>query len=272
MPIADSTRRQYRFYIDQLKTKTNSTDILDTKTMIDAVESLTKANGTPLAPLSKRNYFIALASFTKLFPRVSETYKAAYDKINKGLREKTIETAPVSAAIPYEELQTTGAMIMGEDKEALENRILIGLVTQLPPVRLDYGDLKIFPAVPKAYADNYIVLGKTAKTSRFVAQQHKTAKRYGALKRTLTPDLYDLLKEWHSKHPDARLLNITENAMGRRISSLFKKYVGDSITMNDIRHSYVTNARKGDRSKEEVETIAHQLGHSLAMNYEYRRD
>jgi hypothetical protein len=51
-----------------------------------------------------------------------------------------------------------------------------------------------------------------------------------------------------------------------------KKYVGDAITMNDIRHSYVTSIRKGDKSKKAVESVAHMLGHSLSMNYDYRRD
>ena len=46
----------------------------------------------------------------------------------------------------------------------------------------------------------------------------------------------------------------------------------EPLTMNDIRHSYVTNARKGDRSKADVEAIAHNLGHSLSMNYDYRRE
>jgi hypothetical protein len=271
--IAETTRKQYRFYIEKLKEKSNTTDIFNTKAMIDAVEGLRKADGTTLGATTKRNYYIALASFTKLFPSVSETYKKAYQEINKGLKSNTgSKPPPPPPAIPYEDLQTIGLMIMGEAEELLENRILAGLVTQLAPVRLDYSHLKIFPAAPKYYEGNYIVLGKTAKTSRFVAQKHKTAKHYGALKRTLTSDLYDLIKEWKAEHPDAVLLDVTENALGRRVSSLFKRYLGESVTMNDIRHSYVTNARKGDRSKDDVEAIAHNLGHSLAMNYDYRRD
>ena len=271
--LADSTRKQYHFYIDQLTAKANTGDIFNTEIMIRTVEGLRKANGAKLGATTKRNYYIALASLTKLFPAVSAVYKKAYEDINKGLKSNSgSKPPPPPPAIPYADLQTIGLMIMGEEDESLENRILAGLVTQLPPVRLDYAHLKIFPAAPKHYEGNYIVLGKTAKTSRFVAQEHKTAKHYGALKRTLTADLFDLLKEWKGEHPDAVLLDVTENALGRRISALFKKYLGESITMNDVRHSYVTDARKGDRSKDDVEAIAHNLGHSLAMNYDYRRD
>lgn len=271
--LAEATKKAYNFYIDQVKEKAGTKDIFNTKAMIDAIEGLRKADGSPLGLTTKRNYYIALASFTKIFPTVHEIYKKAYQEINKALKSPTgPKPPPPPPAVPYDDLQTIGQMIMGEEDEMLENRILIGLITQLPPLRLDYTKLKLFSAVPKHYEGNYIVLGKTAKTSRIVAQKHKTAKTYGALKRQLTPDLYDLLKEWKGEHPEAVLLDLNENQLGRKITSLFTKYIGEPLSMNDIRHSYVSSVRKGDRSKEDVEAIAHNLGHSLTMNYDYRRD
>lgn len=271
--IAETTRKAYRFYIEQAKEKAGTKDIFDTTAMIDAIEGLRKADGSPLGLTTKRNYYIALASFTKILPKVHEIYKKAYQDINKELKSSTgPKPPPPPPAVSYDDIQTIGLMIMGEEDEQLENRILIGLTTQLPPLRLDYNKIKIFPHVPKYYEENYIVLGKTAKTSRLVAQKHKTARTYGALKRPLTADLFDLVKEWKEEHPEDLLLDITENQLGKRITSLFTKYIGEPLTMNDIRHSYVTNARKGDRSKADVEAIAHNLGHSLSMNYDYRRD
>jgi hypothetical protein len=270
MSIAETTQKQYDYYISQLQKKTDK-DILDTKSMIAAVEGLTRPDGSALAPTTKRNYYIALAYKTKSSPTAHTAYRAAYQALNKAIKKGEAKATP-SPAIGYSDLQTIGKMIVQEDEETLENRILAGLITQLPPVRLDYARLRVFTKVPKDYAENYILLKGSPKTSQFVAQRHKTSKTYGALQRTLTPELYDVVKEWKTKHPDDVLLDMSDNLLGRKIAALMKKYVGDSITMNDIRHSYVSAARKGDRSKADVESIAHMLGHSLAMNYDYRRD
>ena len=271
MSIADSTRKQYQYYITQLKTKTGTDDILDTDEMIDAIEGLTKADGTPLGDTTKRNYLIALAYETKANPAAHSAYRTAYRAINKSIKKGAAETTP-TPAIVYADLQTIGKMIVQEDEEKLENRILAGLITQLPPVRLDYANLRIFHKYPADYKDNYILLTDSHKTSQFIAQKHKTARTYGTLRRTLTPEVYEVVKEWDAAHTGSILFDMTDNLLGRKIAALMKKYVGDAITMNDIRHSYVTAARKGDRSKKDVESIAHMLGHSLSMNYDYRRE
>jgi len=270
MSIAESTQKQYDYYISQLQSHTDR-DILDTKAMIEAVEGLTRANGSPLGGTTKRNYYIALAYKTKSSPSAHAAYKAAYQALNKAIKSGEAKATP-SPAIGYSDLQTIGKMIVQEDEETLENRILAGLITQMPPVRLDYARLRVFTKVPKDYDGNYILLKGSPKTSHLIVQQHKTSKTYGALQRTLTPELYEVVKEWNAKNPAAILFDVTDNLLGRRIAALMKRYVGDSITMNDIRHSYVTAARKGDKSKAQVESVAHMLGHSLAMNYDYRRE
>lgn len=271
MSIADTTKRQYDYYIAQLKERTGLTNLMNAKPMIAAIKGLKKSDGTALGDTTRRNYYIALAYNTKTNAEANTAYRKAYQDLNKTIK-KNEKTATPAPAIGYDDLKEIGKMIVQEDEETLENRILAGLITQVAPVRLDYARLKVFPKAQAGYKDNYIILGSSPKTSQFVAQRHKTAKTYGALRRTLTPELYEVVKEWNSKHPGGVLLDMTDNSLGKRIPSLMKKYVGDAISMNDIRHSYVSAARKGDKSKAEVESIAHMLGHSLAMNYDYRRD
>jgi hypothetical protein len=271
MSIADTTKRQYDYYIAQLKERTGISNLMSSKAMITAIKGLKKSDGTALGDTTRRNYYIALAYHTKTNPEANLAYRKAYQDLNKSIKKNEKKTIP-SPAIGYTDLQEIGKMIVQEDEETLENRILAGLITQMPPVRLDYARLKVFPKVQAGYKDNYIVLGSSPKTSQFIAQRHKTAKTYGALRRTLTPEVYAVVKEWNDMHPGAILLDMTDNSLGKRIPTLMKKYVGDAITMNDIRHSYITAARKGDKSKAEVESIAHMMGHSLAMNYDYRRE
>jgi len=226
-------------------------------------------DGGEYVPTALRDYFIALTYLTKENTAVNDLYKAEVEAINKKIRENQTKEESIGV-IPYNLIQRYGKLIMNNIAETLENRILGGMVTQMEPLRLDYARLLINPA--EGYAGNYLRLGKTAKASELVVQKHKTAKTYGALRRTLIGPLFHLLHEWNIAHPGSLFLNITESGLSHKISSLFKKYAKTKITMNDIRHSYITEARKGDRTKKEVEVISNALGHSVSMNMDYRRD
>jgi hypothetical protein len=269
MPLAQSSLDQYNKKVDRLKRETGCSDIFDTSVMIPAIKNLRKNDGGEYVPTALRDYFIALTYMSKENPKVNDLYKAEVEAMNKKIREKQ-STEESIGVLPYNLIQRYGKLIMDNIAETLENRILGGMVTQMEPLRLDYANLFINP--PEGYKGNYIRLGKTAKTSELVVQKHKTAKTYGALRRTLIEPIFHLLHEWYMEHPDRLFLNITESGLSHKISSLFKRYSKTKITMNDIRHSYITEARKGDRTKKEVEKIAHALGHSASMNMDYRRD
>jgi hypothetical protein len=268
--VNDVTREKYKYLLKRLREATGETDVFKADKMIKGVEELRKADGTELGATSRRNYLIALASMTQIVPAISKRYKEAYRKINADLKR-----APAPASPPpmsWDEYQAIGLALMDEAEVPLEDRILIGFVTQIVPTRLDIAHLKVFPAVPKSYDGNYLKLGKTAKTSKLVIQKHKTARTYGALRRDIPDALFKLLKQWRTEKPEGDLFEMSENVLGKRISKLFKVHTDTHTTMNTLRHAYVTQARKGDRSKTDVEKIAHELGHSLAMNYDYRRD
>jgi len=266
MPLSASSVKKYNEDIERLKKHTGTTDIFDTSVMIPGVKSIKKDNGGDYVLTSLRGFFIALAYMTKSNAEIYDIYKSEIGILNKKIELQETTTPD----IPYSLIQRIGKVIMNNEKEPLENRILAGFITQMEPLRLDYTNLLINPA--KDYKSNYIHLGDTAAASHIVVQKHKTAKRYGPLNRILTEPVFTLVKKWNDENPRGILLNITESGLSYRIGSLFLRYVKTKITMNDIRHSYITEHRKGDRTKKEVEKIAHSLGHSASMNMDYRRD
>lgn len=268
--VNETTLKQYRYYIKRLRKETGEKDIFKTDVFIPAVHTLRQEDGGEMTPTTLRNYFIALTYMTKIIPAVSAKYKAEYQKINKAL--KTAEPDLTPPPMSWDEYQSVGLSIMGEEDIPLEDRILMGFLTQIVPLRLDLAGLAIFPNAPKHYEGNYVRLGRSAKTSKLVIQKHKTERTYGALKRDIPEPLFGLLKQWRALNPEGQLFEMSDNTMGKYIARLFEKYTDTHTTQNTLRHAYVSEARKGDRSKKEVEAIAHELGHSLAMNYDYRRD
>jgi integrase len=141
-------------------------------------------------------------------------------------------------------------------------------------MRLDYTNLTVFTKAappPADFTGNYVYL-KSPKMSQLVVQEHKTASTYGTLTRKIPEPIYRLILQWKKANPDTPLLAMTPNVLGRLITRIFMKHTGKPVTMNDLRHSYVSAARAGDRKLSEVRRIATELGHSILTNEAYRRD
>jgi hypothetical protein len=179
---------------------------------------------------------------------------------------------PPPPNITYADIQKAGLTIMNNAEVPLPHRILAGLSTQLNPLRLDYCNLPINPEDRKG---NHILLNGP-QDSQVVINEHKTTKVMlkvfgnGSLVRTLTPEIYALIKQWQETNKDALLLEMPPNTLGKTLTRIFQKHANIHITQNTIRHAYVTKARAGDRPLAIVSKIAKELGHSVATNELYR--
>jgi integrase len=271
MPIASSSQAAYDSYVARLQTLSGTNNLFNTAKMIETIEGMRKSSGEPLAAGSKKNYYVALFNHTQLMPEVADIYRQKFMSINEALKAINAAAPLPPDTISWDELQTAGYAIMQSD-DPLEHRILAGLVTQVPPMRLDYTNLRIFKgAPPPEYKGNYVHL-KSPKMSQLVVQEHKTAGTYGALTRKLPEPVYTLIKQWATENPNKPLLDMLPNTLGKMITRIFMKHIHKPITMNTLRHSYVTAARAGDRKLSEVRQIAKELGHSIYTNEAYRRD
>lgn len=265
MPVAAITADAYakRVARAEAAAKAKATDI---EKMIPAV------NAMDVCPATKKNYFIALYNATK-DTVVAEQYKQQFLKCDEEAKKMP---PPPPPNITYDEIQKAGLAIMNNTDVPLPHRILVGLSTQLNPLRLDYCNLPINPDDRKG---NYILLNLGSpwhKASQVVINEHKTTKVMlkvfgdGSLVRTLTPQIYALIKQWHENNKDAILLEMPPNTLGKTLTRIFQKYANLHVTQNTIRHAYVTKARAGDRPLAVVSKIAKELGHSVATNELYR--
>jgi hypothetical protein len=161
--------------------------------------------------------------------------------------------------------------------------VIISLYVLHPPVRADYANMRVFideSFIPDNFTENYCVL---QTNPRFVFNKYKTAKHKGVTDIPIDPQLHDILLDWLEINPSNYLLSsyvkcksifkpFTEVCLCRRITLIFNKYTNVPVTINTLRHSYISYL-----AKQEFEMItkkldnANKMMHSVTMADKYRR-
>lgn len=161
--------------------------------------------------------------------------------------------------------------------------VIVSLYTIHPPVRADYANMKVFieeAYVPHNYTENHCIL---QTNPRFVFHKYKTAKHRGTTIIPIDPQLSDILMDWISIHnPSDYLLPVhivskneykpmSENTLSKKIPDLFVKYGGNPVTINTLRHSFLSFMSKHDQEHQKKLDNANKMMHSLTMADKYRR-
>ena len=156
----------------------------------------------------------------------------------------------------------------------LTNYLIVSLYTLLPPIRLDY----IMKVIDKESQDNdkhNFLLNKSRNTKMFIINEYKSSKSYGKIKIKIPPELNSIINLYLKFHKDkdnfilnSRGSGVTANNLGKMITNAFSKYINKKITLNLLRHIYisenVTLAKDSEDSK-----LASKMGHSTAMQQKY---
>jgi hypothetical protein len=160
--------------------------------------------------------------------------------------------------------------------------LIISLYTLHPPARADYANMKLFidnSFVPENYKENYCVL---QTNPRFVFNKYKTAKNKGTTVIKIVPELHDILLDWVDMNESEYLLSsyiqsknmykpFNESTLCRRITLIFQKYLDKSVTINTLRHSFISFMSKHDQEYDIKKENAEKMMHSISMADTYRR-
>ena len=146
--------------------------------------------------------------------------------------------------------------------------VLLALTSGLyiPPRRsLDYSELKI-RGINKD-TDNYLLKNK------LVFNVYKTAKTYGRETIDVSPELQSLLKKYISLLPSGQEYLLV-NKNGKKMNSVsialaLNKIFSKAVSVNMLRHSYLTEKYKNVPPLTDMLTTARQMGHSLNQAMEY---
>ena len=179
--------------------------------------------------------------------QLREKFDSLYDALKVKLVQKKIEPKTLS-----------------EFSDLLLLALTSGLY--IPPRRsLDWTEMKV-----KGYdkkKDNYIMKGK------FYFNRYKTDKTYGLEVIDIPAELQTLLKKYISYLPSSQEYLFVNNK-GTKINSVkvaltLNKIFGKNVSINALRHSYITEKYKGVPALKEMMLTAQQMGHSLETALEY---
>jgi len=141
-----------------------------------------------------------------------------------------------------------------------EDYLIYSLYTFVPPVRADYCKMKFSSVETEG---NYILTSEG--NWFFVFNDYKTSKKYGQVKNIIPDDLKEILK---THETDGSILNLSENALTKRVISVFKK-LGVATSITNLRHSFITHFLSKKRSILEKEVIAQMMMHSTGLQERY---
>ena len=123
---------------------------------------------------------------------------------------------------------------------------------------------------------NYIVIDENNIAKEIIYNYYKTKKDYGTqiititnenLKKTIQKDILR-----HKKKEGDKLFNYSRaDTFGNAITRIFSKVYNMRITLNTIRHSYITWEMREVRNIRYLENLALLMGHSVKEQQLYRR-
>jgi hypothetical protein len=229
-------------------------DFIDFKKVIQWIRTEASPSGSPE---TQNNFLSAILHSLGDVPATAP-YKEEQKRLKVLRLAKQKSQALDKETVPW-------ADILALEPKALtdlssEDYLIYSLYTLVPPVRADYCGL-VFSKEERD--DNYISTSQPVWF--FVFNRYKTSKTYGRITNRIPDRLHDILQSYES---DGQILPLSENALTKRVISVFKK-LGVATSITGLRHSYITNYLKQKRSILEKEEIARQMMHSTTLQERY---
>lgn len=185
--------------------------------------------------------------------------------------------------LPWDKILELEDAVKNTNINPIENLAIYYLYTQLPPRRLEYGSLiiQIEGEFENNKKKNYVVLDKKLKTvKKIILNTYKTSEKYGPyvidnVPEKLSDAIVNLIKEQDYKAGDHLFMNSKGkpygNSFSSRLKDVFDQAINRPITLNILRHSYITYFINNNTTTLKKKMIANQMGHSTNMQDLYKR-
>jgi len=151
----------------------------------------------------------------------------------------------------------------------LQDYLVAGLYTLLPPVRLDYAPMFIIPSKTQATKGNNYLINSGRNKKSFFIQEYKNASSRGSQIIDVPPKLNTIINMWLRWNDTNKfLLNnrkevLSANGLGKMISKVFAP-TGKNITINLLRSIYISENVDLDVVKKNKK-IADAMMHSTSI-------
>lgn len=265
--VSDSTLKTYNSKIALLdKAKVDLNDKSNVVEWFDSKE------------FSISSRIVYLCAIKHKLEKLSDELEAYYVELvktnSKASKNQTPTESQSTNVITLDELLT----IQKQSSDPTTRRewlyyVLISLYTVQPPVRADYGQMRVeLENVPssKCSEGNVLVWGKEPY---FVFRKYKTSYTYGTVHIPVSDHLKFVLTRWFNylKSPPMYLLddNLTSNALCSAIADAFKNFTNKNIGVNILRHAYITGTFSELKTIKQKEDLAKMMLHSKDTQERY---
>lgn len=161
-----------------------------------------------------------------------------------------------------------------KEKRSFFDYLIVSLYTYQPPIRGEYGTMKVVKSKKEAKDknENFLVWGKDKE---FIIHRYKTASKYGTKVIKVCKDLTPIISFWFKHFNKDKKYLLGEYYSNHYISSyirkLFKTLTNKDFGINLIRHSYITNMiyNLANLSVKERKEISNDMCHSILQQLLY---
>jgi hypothetical protein len=239
-------------------------------------------------PLSPSTILSFLSTFLSIFshipdvkvkyPQHCEKYKEYFTQTNSGILKE-------NASGIFSEKQENGYVEWSEiikkrdelakTEYASKSHLILALYTYIPPLRQDFGLVKILKEEPAIDEGNYMVINKNSVT--LVLNAYKTHKAFPQYRKDLPKPLADIIVKSLKNKPRQYLFvnNVGQPYKDKRryienINDTIFRIFGVHLTPTLIRHAETIYERTLNLSPAQEEQLAKDMRHSLTVHNRYR--
>ena len=272
-PLSDASKKKYDQAITRLKTAGYNIE----EQPKEVIEWVRKQGGNSAQIVYYSAIKYELNKLQKPFP-VPREYQDEIDRLagkqKEAQKSQVLSEKQQTNFVPFADLLAVQERLAAkEDKSDGDQKDLLiaSLYTLQPPVRADYGEVKVFARRSSKRTGNELIYGQK-KGAYFVFREYKTAKTYGDMEVRVAPALLSVITGWfeHLGKTPKHLLGrpVTPNDLLGLINHAFRSTKKD-IGVNLLRHAYITNFMKTPRTIKEREELAMKMLHDKDTQEKY---
>lgn len=300
-PLSESSKRTYTSNLKRLLRDSKSDDFYEmVKDVSKTTETISNNSNihSRLGQLSALNMLFARGSifqtpvYAKARSKYVEIHKQASELYENAREQNKLTEAQADKYMSIQQLRdiffekyTTFLELDGNaQKEMSESHwrlflkrlLILGLYVLHPPVRQDYGCIRLYKT-KKTYNVNHIILC----SNTLVLTEYKTSRTYGRVESTLPSEVVNVLRASLVVEPRNWLFVKTNakpyshdlkdtNSFSVLVNRSLGDIVGKPIDVTSIRRAYTTWLAEQTLTFAERRRIAEIMGHSVIQSMKYQ--
>ena len=267
-PLKETTIKKYNQAIERLK----GIDLSKPQEFFDYVAENELGESAEKQHLSAIKYYLSKENrpFPDAYQRRIDTL---YGKQNEEDVKQKLKPKLLEKYVPYEKLLEAQKKL-ADNKDKTEKQwmdyLVSSLYTLIPPIRNEYGDMKVFSRRGKTRTGNELIW---AKKPVIIMRDYKTNGTNGAVELPISKELQDVITAWFAhlggrppylfgtKYNDTATLKLIASAFGT---------TGKFVGIDNLRHAYIQHHLPPIATNtEKRRVLADRMLHSVATQQNY---